>query len=61
MHVINVDIIDNHEQALVGGQLILRLVLAIKACKNIDSDLEKLVEDFETKTKASMLYCLTIM
>ena len=43
VHIINVDIKDNHEEALLGGQAILKLVEMIEAVE--ESEIDWMVED----------------
>lgn len=38
VHVINVDIKDNHEEALLGGQAILKLVEMLEAVDEVEVD-----------------------
>ncbi|KAJ3317958.1 RNA polymerase II subunit A C-terminal domain phosphatase [Boothiomyces sp. JEL0866] len=61
VHVINVEIIDNHEQALIGGQLILQLVEMIYQTGDLDHEMDILLEEFRQKTKASVLYSYAVM
>ena len=43
VHIINVDIKDNHEEALLGGQAILKLVEMIEAVE--EDEIDGAVED----------------
>ncbi|KAH8549772.1 RNA polymerase II subunit A C-terminal domain phosphatase SSU72 [Umbelopsis sp. PMI_123] len=45
-HLINVDIKDNHEDALLGGRAILQLAQMIEASKDIDNDIQTIIEKF---------------
>ncbi|ORX54444.1 RNA polymerase II subunit A C-terminal domain phosphatase SSU72 [Hesseltinella vesiculosa] len=45
-HVINVDIKDNHEDAAIGGQAILKLVRLIEDAQNIDADIPGIMQTF---------------
>ncbi|EGF81846.1 hypothetical protein BATDEDRAFT_29671 [Batrachochytrium dendrobatidis JAM81] len=71
VHVINVEIIDNHEQATVGGKLILQLAQElvanmsvdgqIEATTDLDQEIGALLEAFIDKTKANILYTITYL
>ncbi|KAG5513651.1 hypothetical protein PMAC_000689 [Pneumocystis sp. 'macacae'] len=39
VHVINIDIKDNHEEAIIGGQAILKLIDALSSSNSIDDDI----------------------
>jgi hypothetical protein len=43
VHIINVDIKDNHEEALLGGQAILKLVEMLESVQ--EDEIDGLVED----------------
>ncbi|KAF7724881.1 RNA polymerase II subunit A C-terminal domain phosphatase [Apophysomyces ossiformis] len=45
-HVVNVEIRDNHEDALLGGRAILQLVQMIEASTDIDADINGIIEEF---------------
>ncbi|GAB5585405.1 RNA polymerase II subunit A C-terminal domain phosphatase [Umbelopsis nana] len=45
-HLINVDIKDNHEDALLGGRAILQLAQMIEASKDIDNEIQTIIERF---------------
>ena len=61
VHLINVEIIDNHEQALIGGDLILQLVRAIKKASDLDQEMDNLLQEFQARTRAKVLYTLAYM
>ncbi|GAA5795295.1 hypothetical protein HPULCUR_000650 [Helicostylum pulchrum] len=45
-HVINVEIKDNHEDALLGGRAILQLAQMIESSNDIDADMDGIIEEF---------------
>jgi RNA polymerase II subunit A C-terminal domain phosphatase SSU72 len=61
VHLINVEIIDNHEQALIGGQLILQLVKMINNSKDLDSEMESILAEFQARTRANIVHTLSFM
>ncbi|KAI8376183.1 RNA polymerase II subunit A C-terminal domain phosphatase SSU72 [Radiomyces spectabilis] len=50
-HVINVEIKDNHEDALLGGRAILQLCQMIEASSDIDADMAGIIEQFTERNK----------
>ncbi|KAJ3106150.1 RNA polymerase II subunit A C-terminal domain phosphatase [Phlyctochytrium planicorne] len=58
VHVINLEIKDNHEEAAVGGKLFLQLASMIEACEDKESGMQAVLEEFEKKTNANLLYSI---
>lgn len=60
VHVFNVDIRDNHEDAAVGGRIILALAQALEASQDLDGDMHQIVQDFRKRNpQTSFLYSLS--
>ncbi|CAM0141233.1 unnamed protein product [Umbelopsis sp. WA50703] len=51
-HLINVDIKDNHEDALLGGRAILQLAQMIEASKDVDNEIQTIIEKFAERYPA---------
>ncbi|KAL2914836.1 RNA polymerase II subunit A C-terminal domain phosphatase [Polyrhizophydium stewartii] len=58
-HIINIEIIDNHEQAAVGGKLILQLAQKIEQSTDLDQEIDELLEDYISQTGANVLHTVT--
>ncbi|KAK2703519.1 RNA polymerase II subunit A C-terminal domain phosphatase SSU72-like [Artemia franciscana] len=58
VHVINIDIQDNHEEATLGAFLINELANMLIACDDIDNDIDELLQDFESHCNRSILHCV---
>lgn len=56
VHVINVDIQDNHEEATIGSFLILDLVNMLSASSDLDNDIDEILQEFESKTDRTVLH-----
>ncbi|XP_057318119.1 RNA polymerase II subunit A C-terminal domain phosphatase SSU72 [Microplitis mediator] len=57
VHLINVDIQDNHEEATVGSFLICELVTTLANSEDLDNDIDSLLYEFEsTKFGRTMLH-----
>ncbi|CDS05933.1 hypothetical protein LRAMOSA08461 [Lichtheimia ramosa] len=48
-HVLNVEIKDNHDDALQGGKAILQLVEMIEAATDVDAEIGGIIDNFSTK------------
>nr|CAG4648902.1 EOG090X0E4R [Polyphemus pediculus] len=57
VHVINVEIQDNHEEATIGAFLICELVSMLSSSDDLDNDIDDLLQDFEAKHRA-VLHCV---
>jgi RNA polymerase II subunit A C-terminal domain phosphatase SSU72 len=51
VHVINVDIKDNREQAAIGGKAILSLASKLSTCRDVDSEIIAILADWQDENK----------
>ncbi|KAI8852674.1 RNA polymerase II subunit A [Chytridium lagenaria] len=58
VHVINLEIKDNHEEAAVGGKLFLQLATMIEQARDKENDMSGILEEFQSKTNANLLYSI---
>lgn len=56
VHVINVDIQDNHEEATLGAFLICELCQCIQHTEDVDNEIEELLQEFEEKSGQTFLH-----
>ncbi|KAJ3198471.1 RNA polymerase II subunit A C-terminal domain phosphatase [Entophlyctis luteolus] len=56
VHVINLEIRDNHEDAVVGGKLFLELATLIEKSKDHEHEMTEILETFQQRTKANILH-----
>jgi RNA polymerase II subunit A C-terminal domain phosphatase SSU72 len=57
--VVNVDIMDNHEDAALGARSILMLAEMLEACKDsLEEEFETIIENFKSKTILPVLHCV---
>ena len=48
VHIINIDIQDNHEEATIGAFLIYKMVQYLANSQDLDNDIDELLQNFET-------------
>jgi RNA polymerase II subunit A C-terminal domain phosphatase SSU72 len=58
VHVINIDIQDNHEEATVGAFKFLELATLLSQCKDLDNEIDELVQDFEGRCERAILHTI---
>ncbi|KAI8829356.1 Ssu72-domain-containing protein [Chytriomyces cf. hyalinus JEL632] len=58
VHVINLEIRDNAEDAHVGGKLFIELATLIEHSKDHEHEMTQILEDFQVRTKANILHSI---
>lgn len=58
VHIVNVDIQDNHEEATIGAFLICELVTLMSKSDDLDNDIDELLHDYEAKCQRPILHCV---
>jgi len=56
VHVINVDIQDNQEEATIGAFLFHELVQTLVQSQDLDNEIDELLQDFESKCNRQILH-----
>lgn len=56
VHVINMDVVDNPEDATIGAFLLCDLVQMMDRSEDLDDDLDEIIQDFEEKCKRGILH-----
>ncbi len=56
VHVVNFDIKDTPEDATLAARAILQLCQRIEETSNIDDEMERIIEEFQSKTAYPMFY-----
>ncbi|KAM4798707.1 RNA polymerase II subunit A C-terminal domain phosphatase SSU72-like [Urocitellus parryii] len=56
VHVINVDIVDNHREATRGGLIIWEICMCILHLSDMENDIDGMLQNFEKKTGKAFLH-----
>ncbi|EHB16809.1 hypothetical protein GW7_11296 [Heterocephalus glaber] len=56
VHVINVDIKDNYEEAILGSFLICKLCQYIQLIEDVDNEIQEVLKEMEKKTSKTFLH-----
>ena len=56
VHVINIDIQDNQEEATIGAFLFHELVQSLTLSSDLDNEIDELLQDFESKCNRQILH-----
>uniref|UniRef100_A0A1L8DGL7 RNA polymerase II subunit A C-terminal domain phosphatase SSU72 n=1 Tax=Nyssomyia neivai TaxID=330878 RepID=A0A1L8DGL7_9DIPT len=58
VHVINIDIQDNHEDATIGAFLVCDMITQMTQSEDLDNEVDEILHDFETKVCRKLLHCV---
>ncbi|KAJ2062277.1 RNA polymerase II subunit A C-terminal domain phosphatase [Coemansia sp. S146] len=58
VHVINIEIEDNHKESQTGGKTIVELAKCIVASKDLERDMDGIIEDVQKRMPHRLLYTM---
>ncbi|XP_073977180.1 ssu72 CTD phosphatase isoform X1 [Rhodnius prolixus] len=58
VHVINIDIQDNHEEATIGAFIICELITMMSNTEDLDNEIDSLLHSYEAKCNRAILHCV---
>lgn len=58
VHVINIDIQDNHEEATIGAFKILELANLLTQCEDLDNEIDEVLQEFESSSERVILHTI---
>ena len=59
MHVINIDVIDNPEDATLGAFMLCELGQKMEGTVDLDDTIDGILTEFEQKTKRTILHAVS--
>ncbi|RNA24322.1 dihydrolipoyllysine-residue succinyltransferase component of 2-oxoglutarate dehydrogenase mitochondrial -like protein [Brachionus plicatilis] len=51
VHIINIDVADNHEDATIGAFILYELALMLQNSEDMDNEIDEILQDYESKIK----------
>ncbi|KAL4220790.1 RNA polymerase II subunit A C-terminal domain phosphatase [Mactra antiquata] len=61
VHIINIDIQDNHEEATIGALLIRDLITTLSSCDDIDNEIDEIIQEFEHSSNRTILHTVMFL
>lgn len=58
VHIINIDVQDNHEEATIGAFSIYELAQLMSKCEDLDSEIDELILEYESKIGKTLLHSI---
>jgi len=58
VHVINMNVVDNPEDATIGAFLLCELAQHLSSSEDLDDDIDNIVQEFETKCEREVLHTI---
>ncbi|XP_055947827.1 RNA polymerase II subunit A C-terminal domain phosphatase SSU72-like [Argiope bruennichi] len=56
VHIINIDVQDNHEEATIGAFLVCEMATMMAESEDLDNDIDELLQEFESKAQRPILH-----
>ncbi|GFT52696.1 RNA polymerase II subunit A C-terminal domain phosphatase SSU72 [Nephila pilipes] len=56
VHIINIDVQDNHEEATIGAFLVCEMATMMAESEDLDNDIDELLQEFEAKAGRPILH-----
>lgn len=58
VHIINIDITDNHDEAVKGAFIICDLVTQLAKASDLDNEIDEILAEVEEETNKNFLHCI---